>query len=71
MIKTKYPPFVLPNLGKISGDITLKLAEKWGFEPQLGVTPLPVFKTSPFSHLGISPCVLVDHDGFEPSTPPL
>ena len=32
-----------------------ELAEKWGFEPQLGVTPLSVFKTNPFSRLGTSP----------------
>ncbi len=31
------------------------LAEKWGFEPQLGLHLLAVFETAPFGHLGTSP----------------
>lgn len=31
------------------------MAEKWGFEPQHGVTRLLAFQASPFSLLGISP----------------
>lgn len=38
--------------------IIMIVAETRGFEPRLGVNPLAVFKTTPFSHLGKSPCML-------------
>ena len=45
------------------------MAEKEGFEPPRGLLLLPVFKTGPFSLLGISPCIkMVDLVGLEPTT---
>lgn len=37
------------------GSYFLILAEKRGFEPRLGLHPLSVFETDPFSRLGTSP----------------
>ena len=39
---------------RISG-LCMLLAERKGFEPLPGANQLPVFKTGPFNHLGISP----------------
>ena len=36
------------------------MAEKEGFEPPRDVNHLPVFKTGPFSHLGISPYIMLN-----------
>ena len=48
------------------------MAEELGFEPRRQFPDLPVFKTGPFSHLGIPPCILrvflVDPVGLEPTT---
>lgn len=33
----------------------MRLAEKQGFEPWLGIHPLSVFETDPFDRLGTSP----------------
>ena len=52
----------------------IKMAEKEGFEPPRDFHHLPVFKTGPFNHLGISPYtnkilkLLVDPTGLEPVT---
>ena len=51
----------------------IKMAEKEGFEPPRDFHHLPVFKTGPFNHLGISPFnknikLLVDPTGLEPVT---
>jgi hypothetical protein len=35
------------------------MAEKGGFEPPQDLSPLSVFETDPFSHLGISPAVII------------
>ena len=43
------------------------MAEEQGFEPWRRFPDLPVFKTGPFSRLGIPPD-LVDPEGLEPST---
>ena len=37
------------------------MAEKEGFEPSRDFRPLPVFETSPFSRLGISPYKALYH----------
>lgn len=51
------------------------MAEELGFEPRRQFPDLPVFKTGPFSHLGIPPkflillvYLLVDPVGLEPTT---
>ena len=47
------------------------MAEELGFEPRRRFPDLPVFKTGPFSHLGIPPYLLlklVDPVGLEPTT---
>ena len=46
--------------------LIIRMAEKEGFEPSLGLHLLSVFKTDPFNRLGISP--LVDSTGLEPVT---
>ena len=45
-----YEPDELPDCS-----IPRYMAEKEGFEPPRDLHPLSVFKTEPFSHLGISP----------------
>ena len=49
------------------------MAEELGFEPRRRSHDLPVFKTGPFSHLGIPPIYnesinMVDPVGLEPTT---
>ena len=48
-----YEPDELPDCS-----IPRCMAEKEGFEPPRDLHPLSVFKTEPFSHLGISPCLI-------------
>ena len=51
--------------------LNFKLAEKQRFELWRDSHPLSVFKTDPFSHLGISPSCgkqMVDPEGLEPTT---
>ena len=49
-----YEPDELPNCSIPRYKL---MAEKEGFEPPRQLPDLPVFKTGPFSHLGISPHV--------------
>ncbi len=49
-----YEPDELPDCS-----IPRYMAEKEGFEPPRDLHPLSVFKTEPFSHLGISPFIIL------------